>query len=115
MRRRWQVWALYEEPVLVQRCWTRWGARDLAYRMHQVTSWLDYEVRDDGSRQTRWQHLLHRHRFEVAALEEHVKQDSDGMWRVTCGWYACYGMRTEMCECGKMRLVHACWDQERYL
>lgn len=48
LRRRWEVWALYTNPKLVQRCWTRRGA-EAARQEWRWRTWsidgLAYEVR----------------------------------------------------------------------
>lgn len=49
MKRRYEVYALYEEPVLMERCWTKGGAFRAMYRYWYPSRWwLDYEVRKDG-------------------------------------------------------------------
>lgn len=46
-RRRWEVWALYDPPVLQERCWTRSGARRAMARWFRPTRWwLSCELRD---------------------------------------------------------------------
>ncbi len=49
MKRHYGVYALYEEPVLMEHCWTKGGAfRAMDRYWHDTRWWLDYEVRKDG-------------------------------------------------------------------